>query len=649
MLKQDRPYLSSYPRFFPSVRNLLASATKPLLLLLFLLLFLSSSPVLAAQTYRFSVPELNMQVYVQPDASALIVYDITFENASFASPIDIVDIGTPHDDYDIGNMSASVNGIAARTIRPSEFVDPGVEVHLGGQSIRPGETGTLHFEMTIPDLVYQDTTRDDYASLQITPTWFGEEFVSGSTNVQIAIHMLPEVQPEELLWQDEPYTSVAVFEEHTVAVWQMPNSHATGPHLVGVSFPQRGMTRVVEQTILDLAVKWLEDNPNVHFILGAIAVAILGFIFFRFSGGTGVTVFVILAGILVFLLISSTPSLFCALPALLLLFGFNEYSLSRRKPRYLPAIAQVEGGGIKRGLTAPEAAVLLELPLNKILTLVIFGLLEKEIIQQTKADPLTVELAPEFRVPDGLTKAEERIGYRHTVAQKVGVALRSYEHPFLDVIQDNPGIPVSRLELGEPMKKLIQQSADRVKDFDLSDTQDYYRKIIARAVNEAKSLGDIQMKEKYLDEHLQWLLLDKNYPMVFAAPDYTYQPVWVRPHRTVGRVLGVPSAPTGSSSGSGRPSTGGRTSFGDVAASFAGWTENTMGSLASAIAPGSLQVQAPTGGFVNLSGVDRVTGDIFQALAKASSSGGSGGSGGSSCACACAGCACACACAGGGR
>jgi hypothetical protein len=618
-----------------------------LFLFLFLLLFLSlfSAPIHAAQTYRFSVPELNMQVYVQPDASVLIVYDITFENASFASPIEIVDIGTPHDDYDIRNMRASVDGIAAQTIRPSEFVDPGVEVHLGGQSIGPGETGTLHFEMTIPDLVYEDTTRDDYASLQITPTWFDPESVSGSTNVQIAVHMLPEVQPEELLWQDVPYTTVAVFEEHTVAVWQMPNSNAIEAHLVGVSFPQKGMTHVIEQTLLDLAVKWLDDNPGIHFILGAIAVAILGFIFFRFSGGTGVTVFVILTAGLVFLLLSSTPTLFCALPALLLLLGFNEYGMSKRKPRYLPAIAQVEGGGIKRGLTAPEAAVLLELPLNKILTLVIFGLLEKEIVQQTNEDPLTVEISPEFLIPDDVKKADKRAGKRQAVAQKVGVALRSYEHPFLDVIQASPGVPVSKLDLSEPMKKLIQQSAERVKDFDLSDTQDYYRKIIARAMNEAKSLGDIQMKEKYLDEHLQWLLLDDRYPTVFVAPNYGYQPVWTRPYRSVGRVLGAPAA---GSSSAGRPSVGGRTSLGDVAGSFAGRLENTMGSLASAIAPGALQVEVPSGGFVNLSGVDRVTGDIFQALSKASTSG-SGGSGGSSCACACAGCACACACAGGGR
>ena len=77
-----------------------------------------------------------------------------------------------------------------------------------------------------------------------------------------------------------------------------------------------------------------------------------------------------------------------------------------------------------------------------------------------------------------------------------------------------------------------------------------------------------------------------------------------------------------------------------------------MGGLAGAILPSSLNVPNTKGGFVNLSGVDKVTGDVFQALAKAStSSGGSKGGrgGGGGCACACAGCACACACAGGGR
>ena len=48
-----------------------------------------------------------------------------------------------------------------------------------------------------------------------------------------------------------------------------------------------------------------------------------------------------------------------------------------------------------------------------------------------------------------------------------------------------------------------------------------------------------------------------------------------------------PSAPSA-------PSIPGTTTFGDVASSFAGWAENTMGSMASAISPGSLSLPHPS-------------------------------------------------------
>ena len=45
--------------------------------------------------------------------------------------------------------------------------------------------------------------------------------------------------------------------------------------------------------------------------------------------------------------------------------GFVEFLRRMRRPSYLPALVSVEGGGIRRGLTAPEAAVLLEIPANQ--------------------------------------------------------------------------------------------------------------------------------------------------------------------------------------------------------------------------------------------------------------------------------------------
>ena len=608
-----------------------------------------------AQTYSFAVPQLDMEVYVQPDASIRIVYDITFEN--YGSPIDVVDIGLPHRDYDIGTMQASINGVSLNDIRTSEYIDVGVEVHLDGQAIPSGQRGTLHFEATMPDMVYQDTTNRDYASLQITPTWFDADAVRDTGTIRLAIHMLPTVEPDEVLYQDVEFTDKVALEDHVVALWQWTDTSMSEAHLVGVSFPKRGMERVVRMTLLQLIEEWLKDNPGTRVLLDLLAIVLLAVLFFRFSGGTGFTVFVILLAGLGFVLFAYAPSVLLAIPALIVLIFINERSL-KNKPKqdtYMPPIAQVEGGGIKRGLTAPESAVLLEMPLNKVLTLVIFGLLEKRILEQVEADPLTVRVAEPFQTWDNPTyrdSLKNRRKQRRRVAQAQGTVVHTYEDYFLDQIERHAGDPVPQIDFSKPMERLIKLTAAKMEGFDLSDTQDYYRRVIDRAMEQASELGEIEQREQYLDKYLPWVMMNERYPTVLTRGGYHYWPIWMR----AGRSARSATRSSRSSGGRGIDLSGGdrggsapgRTSFGDVAGSFAGWTETTMGGLAAAIMPGSMNIPNAKGGLVDLSGVDRVTGDVFQALSESSGSGGGGG-GGSGCACACAGCACACACAGGGR
>lgn len=594
-----------------------------------------------AQTYLFRVPNLQMQVFVQPDASARILYTITFENTHFGSAIDIVDIGLPHAGYTIDTMQAAIDGIPLRTIRRSEYVNPGVEIPLGQHAIQPGQQGVFSFECTMPDMVYQDTTNRENASLQITPTWFDSDLVIGTTNIQIAIHMLPGIRPEEVLYQREEFTNKAIFQDRVVAVWEWPDRPATQAYLVGVSFPKRGMERVVTMNAFQLAVKWLEDNPEIGIVLRGLTVIALAVVFFRFTGCTGISVFAVLA-VLTFVFLGNAMTLI-AFPLSLLLIPINEAILRRRRPKgsYLPAIVQVEGGGIKRGLTAPEAAVLLELPLNKVLTLVIFGLLKKGILRQIQDTPLIVEVTEDFRAIHAQS-ATEREAQLRKAAQDHGVVLHNYELPFLALIEQRHGVPVQEIDFSAPMKNLINHVVDRVKNFDLSDTQDYYRRIIQRALKEAQTIGDIPEREKVLDRNLEWILMNPDFRTVLEPRGYHYRPIWIRS----GPVIGGPPMAGGSQPSGAKPGPGGRTSFSDVAASFAGWTENTMGSMASAIGPGALSVPKPGGGVINLSGADKLTGDFFKALGESSKSSGRGGGG---CACACAGCACACACAGGGR
>lgn len=591
-----------------------------------------------AQNYSFSVPSLKMEVHVRPDASARIIYDIKFSNFPGAQPIDVVDVGTPHAGYALNNVTASLDGTRLLDIRKSEYVDPGFEVHLGSQTIQPGRQGTLHVEFNMPDLVYQDTTRSDYASIQITPTWFGEQFVRGNSDVIVAVHLPAGFPPEQVLSQKEPFSrsEPAGDDGQTVVSW-FSNRRAVGPYLVGVSFPKSSMTRVVRQTKFGLLLKWFKESPQARSVAGLIFLACFGFLFFRFSGGTGISIFVVLSVALVVVFVVSPAAHLIGFLPLLALVGLNEWALRRRRLTYLPAIAEVEGGGIRRGLTAPEAAVLLELPLCKVLALVIFGLLKKRIVRQVQADPLIVEVNEPFRAPQEWHGHPRRLAkfYRHA-AQQEKTVVHDYEHAFLSRLQSNAGKPVGDVALGTAVKGLIKHVARRLKGFDLSDTQDYYRSIVRRAMLQAGSIAAIEPRQEVLDRDLQWILMDDGYSSVFSQPGYHYVPAWTR------------STTSGTGGGTTQPTSaapGGTTSFSDVAASFAGWTENTMGSVASAIEPGSIQAKSASGGVIDLSGVDRATADALKAMGESSGSGGGFSGGG----CACAGCACACACAGGGR
>lgn len=567
---------------------------------------------LFAQDYAFDVPRLEMDVRIQKDASAILQYNMDFNNYPGAHVLDIVDIGLPYENHNFGNMSASLNGTSARTIRTSQYVKPGVEVHLPNGGIPGGESGNFKFEATIPDLVFQDTTRKDYASFQITPTWFDSKFVRGSTKQIIRVHLPEGLNPDEALYQDIGFSGKEEVDGHVVLSWEA-NRSLVGPYRVGVSFPKRVMNRIVEMTISEMIVNWylnsVSEGTRIILLLGS--ALLFAIVFFRFTGGTGGCLFVILLIAAAIWIGNWPPAQLAIWPVLLVLAVVVETTRRRKKSKYLPAIASVEGGGIKRGLTAPEAAVLLELPSEKVATLILFGMLKKSLIQQNKASEFSVEKAPP---PDVIT--------------------HDYEKSVLDTLSKKKD-SLNRLDFTSPMKALIASVVAKMAGFNLDETREYYQHIISRAWKEAQETGDLNLWQKKMDEKVDWMLLDPNFNDRFRPYQDRYIP---RSYRTGGWGGSSAGGTSGSGSSSPSPSSGGPR-FTDIAASMTGWMQNTSGQVIT-------QLEGQKGGILNLGGFDKAVG-------KALKSGGSGGSGrsggGGGCACACAGCACACACAGGGR
>ena len=591
--------------------NFVGAGLRPARILLFLAL-LAFGQTLHAQDYLFSVPKVKMDVHVQKDGGVIIYYRMDFRNSSNGHAIDIVDVGLPHEDYDTSRMKGWANDQEVGPIQKSQYVNPGVEVHLGSQTIPAGGTGRFEFQTDLPNLVFQDTTRKDYASMQITPTWFGAQYVEGTTDLTIRVILPPGLKLDEVLYQDVPFTGKELGEDGSAIVSWDVNRSFTSEYRVGVSFPKRVMNRVVTMTTTQLLMRWWRGVVPWKarlWIAGAAAIALF-IIYMRFTGSTGCVFFVPILIVFGFFFVKFEATEVLIWPVLVILAVITETARKKRKGKYLPAIASVEGGGVKRGLTAPEAGVLLEFPINKVITLVLFGMLKKGMIRQIAKDPVTVEVVEGFGAD---------------------IVPHDYEKEFLKQLGSGKSAkPINKLNLSKAMQFLVDSVAKRMVGYDLAETREYYTHIIARAWNEAKEVGDVEAWQKKMDEKVDWMMLDPDFSGRFQPYQDRYIP---RSYRTTG---------IGTSSSSPAPSTKtssqqGTTRFSDVAASVSGWFQNTSES-----AIGSVEGQS--GGILNFASVDKA---INKAMASSGSGGRGGGGGG--CACACAGCACACACAGGGR
>ncbi len=597
--------------------------------------------------YRFEVKTCDVVVTVNRDGSADIHYAIRFRNKEGYSPLDIVDIGMPN----LGKhrpVLARIDGheLPASSIRISTELKPrgcGYEVHLGGYAISPGREGLFEFFGHEEGMVWQDTTDPSQASFRFGTTWFGSRYVTGGTRLTVRYRLpIPgadlEKVHQKILYhkKGEAKWIKNVFEgEDVVSVGWGRTVSFTQPHTFSVSFPKKYVSNVREKTLWGLFYEdWWKKSPGAQLVSGIVLLIAFAIIFFVASRGTGWSVFIVLA-ILLGVLMYNSPGWHLLLYPIIGGVGFLvAHFRGRRKKHYFPASMCREGGGVKRGLTAVEAAVLLEVPLNKILTMIIFGLAKKGVIKIAVRKPLRLESVGEEKSPGVWMLPGD-----------APVKLWPYEPDFVAAFKVQGFKTVEEMRLKKPFDNLIQLVAGSLKGFDLVKTRDYYKFIVGRAWKQVKAESDYEARFEQTDKKLDWLMLDDDWGSGMRGPGgrrYHYQPWWWygHSHRTYtgqsgGGLLG--------GGGGGVPDvTAPDTSFSDVANSLTGRLEGLSNSLT-----GSLDSVAESAGKgLDLSGFDKFTTDALESMAKG---GGSGGGGGGFGGCACAGCACACACAGGGR
>jgi hypothetical protein len=538
-----------------------------------------------AQTYLFQVEKMDVSVYGNPDGTASIEYIIQFNNSTSADPIDFVDIGVPNSSYSLSNVSADIDGTRISNITNSEYVSPGVALGLGSRAIPPGATGIVHVRIENVKNVYYPSTAEgveNYASLEFSPTWFGSEYVQGNTDFTMTLFLPVGINPEE------------------------PRYHSVRGGWPGASEPESGYDDEGR-----VYYRWTANQANAHtqYTFGASFPASL---------------------IPEESIVKSPPISFdfedlCCCGTVLVILGSMGWGIyqaiwgaRKRKLQYLPPKISIEGHGIKRGLTAVEAAILMEQPIDRVLTMILFSLIKKNGASVVTKEPLKV--APTKPQPEGLL---------------------AYEKGFLDAFSLEKESERKR-ELQTTIVNLVKDVGEKMKGFSRKESIAYYKDIIDRAWNQVATAETPEVKIKNFDQYMDWTMLDDKFDDktrdVFRTGPVFVPTWWGRYDPTysssssAGSFKGADAMPTASSGSGG-------------------------GSFSLPSLPGAEFASSMVGGIQNFS--NNIVGDLTSFTSgitnktnpppPPSRSSGRSGGGGSSCACACACAGCACACAGGGR
>ncbi len=550
------------------------------LFLLFLLLVIPANTL--AVNYYFSLDSMDVHVFINENGTYSIDYLFVFSNDPSASPIDFVDVGLPNSNFDVINISAEVNGQSITDISKSDYQGSGVGVALAlrGDAIQPGETGQVHVYIDGVDrVVHPDSQDDNYASAVFGTTFFGSQFVTGTTDTSVTFHLPPGVQPEEPRWHSapdgfpvEPETGIDD-QGRVTYTWRNPQALGYEQYEFGASFPGQYIPAesVVRTSIWGVLGTFTEALCPNAFCCGGIAFALLGI--------------------------------------------FAAYrSAQKRKLHYLPPKIAIEGHGIKRGLTAVEAAILLEQPMDKIMTMILFSTIKKDAATVISREPLEIDVSDPL--PEGL---------------------HAYETNFLNAMQEKRSV-ARRKDLQEAMIGLINSVSKKMKGFSRRETVDYYRDITKRAWAQVEAAETPEVKSEKFDENMDWTMLDEDYedrtrdvfrtgpvfiPMWWSRYDPGYRgsvasaspkPVSTTSHSPTGTGMSIPQLPGSAFAAS-------------VVTGVQNFSSDVIGNVTN---------------FTD--GVTQKTNPV-----PVSKSGRGGGFSGGGCACACACAGCACACAGGGR
>jgi hypothetical protein len=433
--------------------------------LITVLLLTTLTGIVSGQVKQYHIEHEWAKIWINQNGSIDLFYDIGF--AADSGSFRWVTVGQPQGDFTVGEAFDQYGNNLTATDASYDNVYL-VNVTLNAP-ITTGQTIRFNLTTNVAKMIYEDTTNPGNVGMKFTPTWWVSTSTAQASTVddlRVSIVLPPDVNAsivktlESTFWNNtslEPDDRLAVY-------WNRTSLPANEQFQVGVSFPKEfvqsyepapsGITAFLQQYDLPLL------------ILG---------------------VFVVIGGIVL---------------------------VATRKRPYVSPTVSIETLGIKRGFTAVEASQLLDMKPTRIVTEILFSLLQKRAVWVESANPsLKLRIMPEFQ-------------------NKIGPAespLRYYEIDFLESVKTDGTLDEEKL--ARTVMALRDTVEEKMRGYRRNDTIDYYRKIVDKAWQQVEQAGTAELASKAYDEQLLWLFLDPNYKgktqSVFQTRTFEPSPFWL--------------------------------------------------------------------------------------------------------------------------
>jgi hypothetical protein len=400
------------------------------------LLVMLIGPAAAQRTYHLEHEWIK--IWINQDGTIDLFYDISLTLDS-GDPINYVYVGQPKSDFSIGTAYDQYGHFLLTSDNSSgDDFKVGVQLY---SSLTAGHTARFNLTTNVAHMIWEDSQNTGNVGMQFTPTWWSEATVR-MLNISI---VLPSGVTTEMVKTTSVFWNNTLMEEGRLVVyWEKSNLSPDQKYPVGVSFPKQ-------------YVQKYDTQPS------------------------GLMAFVALYG----------PALF-GLGFLVLVIGAVVYVI-RKRPYLLPQVS-METLGMRRGLTAVEASYLLDMEPTRIVTEILYSLLQKRAVWVEGTSPsVKLKIMPQF---------QDKSGTQET-------PLRYYEVDFLKTIKEDGTLDEEKL--AQTVMVLRETVEEKLRGYCRRDTIDYYRKIVAKAWEQVEQAGAPELSSKVYDEQLLWLLLDPDY------------------------------------------------------------------------------------------------------------------------------------------